>query len=444
MSDVTDRDRRLSFARITSEDSQQLQQVWPVILPHLPRILKAFYRHVSGEPGLGRMIAGSEDRLQSAQMRHWQSLFNDGFSQGYFDNAFTIGKTHHRIGLEPRWYIAAYQFVLDELVEILALKYRFNPKGLSRALTAVNKAVFMDLDIALSTYQSASEDVIRARAKATDDAITDFRKEFETILGFFSTSSQTLMSTSGNLSRVADSAQNASQTVGNFADRSSSDSQSVAAAAEELTKSIMEISGQISGASGGIRSVVHMAESSSSEVSQLSTAVTKIGDILGLIQGIASQTNLLALNATIEAARAGDAGKGFAVVATEVKALADQTARATTEISQHIQAIQGSTNKAVVSIRDIVTAVSEVEGSTASIAAAVEEQTAATNEIASNIQHVSDASASLSEHVGSLNSAVQQTQAATSSVDESARALTAQSQELARHAEQFFAKLRAS
>ncbi|WP_415500076.1 methyl-accepting chemotaxis protein [Asticcacaulis taihuensis] len=161
------------------------------------------------------------------------------------------------------------------------------------------------------------------------------------------------------------------------------DSQSVAAAAEELTKSIQEISSQISGASAGIRSVVHMAETSSTEVSQLSGAVDKIGDILGMIQGIASQTNLLALNATIEAARAGDAGKGFAVVATEVKALADQTARATTEISQHIKEIRGSTDRAVASIGDIVNAITDVEASNTSIAAAVEEQSTATNEIAS-------------------------------------------------------------
>jgi methyl-accepting chemotaxis protein len=435
---------RLDFARITPEDTALLRQIWPRIAPALPRILTAFYAHITREPHLAAMIGTHESRLQGAQSRHWNMLFTSGFSQDYFDNALRIGQTHHRIGLEPRWYIAGYQFVLDELTATLTAAYRFKPKALTRALIAVNKAVFLDLDIAISTYQAASEGAILEKARKTETAIDQFRGEFETIVSQVSERSSSLQSTSRDLGQVADSAQSTSETVADVASRASMDSQSVAAAAEELTKSIQEISSQISGASAGIRSVVHMAETSSTEVSQLSGAVDKIGDILGMIQGIASQTNLLALNATIEAARAGDAGKGFAVVATEVKALADQTARATTEISQHIKEIRGSTDRAVASIGDIVNAITEVESSNTSIAAAVEEQSTATNEIAVSIQHVSDASSSLSEHIVSLNSAVKQTQMATESVDESAQSLAAQSGELTRHAEQFFVNLRAS
>jgi len=428
---------RLAFARVTPEDISLLRQVWPRIEPALPRILTAFYAHVMREPHLAQMIGPNQPRLQGAQSRHWKMLFTGGFGQDYFDNALRIGQTHHRINLEPKWYIAAYQFVLDELTATLTQAYRFKPNALSRMLIAVNKAVFLDLDIAISTYQAASEGTILDRARQTEAAIDQFRGEFEVIVGEVSDRSTALQSTSRDLGNVADSAQSTSETVADVASRASMDSQSVAAASEELTKSIQEISSQISGASTGIRSVVNMAETSSAEVSQLSVAVTKIGDILGLIQGIASQTNLLALNATIEAARAGDAGKGFAVVATEVKALADQTARATTEI-------RGSTDRAVASISDIVNAITEVESSNTSIAAAVEEQSTATNEIAVSIQHVSDASSSLSDHMVSLNSAVRQTQVATASVDDSAQSLAAQSGELTRHAEQFFINLRAS
>ncbi|MFT4074037.1 MAG: globin-coupled sensor protein [Asticcacaulis sp.] len=435
---------RLDFARITIEDINLLRQIWPRIEPALPRILKAFYAHVRREPHLVAMIGSQDDRLQGAQSRHWKMLFTSGFDRAYFENALRIGHTHHRIGLEPKWYIAAYQFVLDELTAALTEAYRFKPKALTRALIAVNKAVFLDLDVAISTYQAASEGAILDRARKTEEAIDQFRGEFEIIIGHVTDRSTALQSTSHDLGQVADSAQSTSETVASVASQASMDSQSVAAAAEQLTKSIQEISSQISGASSGIRSVVQMAETSSTEVSQLSGAVDKIGDILGMIQGIAAQTNLLALNATIEAARAGDAGKGFAVVATEVKALADQTARATTEISQHIKDIRGSTDRAVASIGDIVNAISDVEASNTSIAAAVEEQSTATNEIAASIQHVSDASSSLSQHIVSLNSAVKQTQMATASVDDSAQSLSAQSDELTRHAEQFFVNLRAS
>ncbi len=445
MADRTaEQQHRLDFARIATDDIELLRQVWPRIEPLLPRILTAFYAHVTRAPHLAKMIGDHEARLQGAQSRHWKTLFTDGFSQTYFDNALRIGQTHHRIGLEPRWYIAGYQFVLDELTAALTRIYRFRPKTLSRTLITVNKAVFLDLDVAISTYQAASEGTILERARKTEHAIDQFRRAFEVIVGDVTDQSASLRSTSRDLGQVADSAQATSTTVAEVASRASLDSQSVAAASEQLTRSIQEISSQVSGASSGIRAVVHMAESSSTEVGQLSGAVTQIGDILGLIQGIASQTNLLALNATIEAARAGDAGKGFAVVATEVKALADQTARATTEISQHIKAIRGSTDRAVASISEIVGAVTEVETSNTSIAAAIEEQSTATNEIAASIQHVSDASASLSDHIASLNHAVKETQAATAFVDDSAQSLAAQSGELTRHAEQFFINLRAS
>lgn len=444
LSDTTDINpaHRLAFARISARDISVLRTVWPIIEPSLDQILDSFYRHIHGEAKLSTMIGDSEGRLKNAQKKHWKNLFTDGFSATYFENAHRIGQTHYRIGLEPKWYIAAYQFVLDEVVYILTQKYRFRPKGLGEALAAVNKAVFLDLDIAISTYQQASEAVIINRARTTDKAIETFRHEFDDITGFFAQSAAGLQSTSHTLSEMVQSTQNTSRIVADVAARSQVDATSVAAASEQLTQSIHEITSQVTGASQSIRRVVQMAEVSSAEVGLLSTAVNKIGEILGLIQGIASQTNLLALNATIEAARAGDAGKGFAVVATEVKALADQTARATTEIATHIQDIQASTGKAVTSIRDISEAVSDVEVVATAIAAAMEEQSTATNEIAGSIQHVSDASAQLTHHIATLDEAVTETRSASVQVDTSAENMGTQSDKLTRQVEAFFNDLR--
>lgn len=434
--------QRLAFARISDRDIAVLRTVWPVIEPALDQILDAFYRHIHGEPKLSAMIGDREVRLKNAQKTHWKNLFTSGFSTAYFENAHRIGQTHYRIGLEPKWYVAAYQFVLDEVVCILTQKYRFRAKGLADALTAVNKAVFLDLDIAISTYQQASEAVIVNRARTTDMAIETFRHEFDDITGFFAQSSAGLQSTSHTLTEMVQTTQNTSRIVAEVAARSQADATSVAAASEQLTQSIHEITAQVTGASQSIRRVVQMAEVSSAEVGLLSNAVNRIGEILGLIQGIASQTNLLALNATIEAARAGDAGKGFAVVATEVKALADQTARATTEIAGHIQDIQASTGKAVTSIHDISEAVSDVEVVATAIAAAMEEQSTATNEIAGSIQHVSDASAQLTHHIATLDAAVSETRSASVQVDASAENLGTQSNKLTRQIEAFFNDLR--
>lgn len=434
---------RLAFARITSNDIDELRAVWKQLLPELPVILNAFYAHVRSEPKLSAMIGDQADRLKQAQTSHWQTLFNAGFTPDYFENALKIGRTHHRIGLEPRWYVAAYQFMLERIIAVLSARYRFQPKRLTRALAAVNKAVFMDLDIAISTYQEASEAAIINRANVTAAAIEAFRSEFAGSVDVFSSSAVELQATSRDLGGAVTAAEANSQSVASVASTASMDSSSVAAASEELSKSIQEISAQVNGASRGVRDIVNMAEASNTEVAQLSGAVGKIGEILSLIEGIASQTNLLALNATIEAARAGESGKGFAVVASEVKQLAAQTARATSEIGHHIQAIQSSTEKAVQSNRAIMTAIHDVESATTSIAAAMEEQSTATNEISTRIQHVSDSASELSEHLVSLNATVRQTQAASSQVDDAALRLDSQSGVLTRNVEQFFERLRA-
>ncbi|MEM9964950.1 MAG: protoglobin domain-containing protein, partial [Asticcacaulis sp.] len=119
LSDTTDINpaQRLAFARISARDISVLRTVWPIIEPSLDQILDSFYRHIHGEAKLSTMIGDSEGRLKNAQKKHWKNLFTDGFSATYFENAHRIGQTHYRIGLEPKWYIAAYQFVLDEVVD---------------------------------------------------------------------------------------------------------------------------------------------------------------------------------------------------------------------------------------------------------------------------------------------------------------------------------------
>jgi methyl-accepting chemotaxis protein len=435
--------QRLAFARIEPADIATLKKVWLFIEPQLDRILDGFYRHVRTDEGLGRMIGDREPALKAAQKRHWQGLFNSGFSDAYFESSYRIGNTHYRIGLEPRWYIAAYQYVTDALAELIVSHYRFNNKQSAAALVAVNKAVFIDLDIAISTYQDAVVGELNRKNTVIETAIGEFEIRLDEILRNVNRSTDDLGTTSQVLSSVVTIAQTSSESVASIAQRSSMDVSSVASASEEMSKAIQEIASQVHGASHGIRTVAQMAGTSSQEVAQLSTSVLKIGEILQLIQGIASQTNLLALNATIEAARAGDAGKGFAVVATEVKQLADQTARATTEIAKQIQDIQQSTGKAVDSIGRIVESIGDVEATATAIAAAMEEQSTATNEITASIHSVSNGAAELSGNVESLNSAVGDTGEATSKVDQATRMLNEQSEDLSRYVDGFFKTLRA-
>ena len=192
---------------------------------------------------------------------------------------------------------------------------------------------------------------------------------------------------------AADTMQASATTLSSAAEEANSQASTVASASEELSSSIQEISRQVTRSADVAAQAVTRAGQSSEMIDSLAAGAQKIGEVVTMIQDIAEQTNLLALNATIEAARAGEAGKGFAVVAAEVKALANQTAKATEQISQQISEIQGSTESAVTAIKEISDTIGEINEITTAISSAVEEQGAATQEVTQNITGVSQASA---------------------------------------------------
>jgi methyl-accepting chemotaxis protein len=186
------------------------------------------------------------------------------------------------------------------------------------------------------------------------------------------------------------------------------------------------------------------ADQTGALVQELSVAVAKIGDVVGLISSIAGQTNLLALNATIEAARAGEAGRGFAVVASEVKTLASQTAKATEDIAGQIASVQSSTHQAVSAIGSITKRIQEISGVAASIAAAVEEQGAATQEIVRNVGQAATGTGEVTRNIAGVAGAAEQTGAAACQVLASASELSRQSQQLSSEVRRFLETVRAA
>jgi methyl-accepting chemotaxis protein len=237
------------------------------------------------------------------------------------------------------------------------------------------------------------------RRRSLREVARTFDDELKSVLAAISTTAKGMRSTAQSVTEQSNENTRLSSSASTTAVRLNGDVQSVAAAVEELAASIKEIARQADASGDTSKAAKTRIQQTVGRVSGLVAAATRIGEIMTLITNIASQTNLLALNATIEAARAGEAGKGFAVVAGEVKGLASQTARATEEIAQQVQAIQASTRDAAVEIDGISGVIASLEGTSAAIAAAVEQQSATTAEISRALTGAAQGSEELGETI---------------------------------------------
>ncbi|MGB0695651.1 MAG: methyl-accepting chemotaxis protein [Rhodospirillaceae bacterium] len=272
-------------------------------------------------------------------------------------------------------------------------------------------------------------------AKAQEhERVSKLFRGFETtvvaVLDTLRDADQSMRKVHGEVQSSADATKAESETVAAAASEASRNVETVAAATEELTSSISEIGRQVAEAAAVSSDAVVTANETTEEIKVLEANVLKISDIVNLINDIAEQTNLLALNATIEAARAGDAGKGFAVVASEVKNLANQTAKATSEIGSQIGEVQKSTSGAVVTIEKIVLVIQQISEISASIATAVEEQGMATQEIARNVEEAATGTNSVSASINDIVNAAEQSLHAAHDMSETSTRLSRETDDL--------------
>lgn len=281
------------------------------------------------------------------------------------------------------------------------------------------------------------------RGQKLEEIVRTFEKTIATIVGSVASAATEMRSTSESLSQIAQQASAKSSSVAASAEEASANVQTVAASSEELTASIGEISTRVHTASQQADQASGQAKKTSETMNNLSEMAQKIGSVVELVQEIAAQTNLLALNATIEAARAGEAGKGFAVVASEVKNLANQTAKATEEISGQIGSIQQATSGARSDIEAISKIVMDINGIIGAIASAAEEQRAATQEISRSVGEAAKGAADVSQNTVGISESSQETGRMASDTLNAALELSKQSERMKTEIDSFIANVKA-
>ncbi|MGT2481262.1 methyl-accepting chemotaxis protein [Methylobacterium oryzae CBMB20] len=331
----------------------------------------------------------------------------------------------------------------DTAVAVPGRSYRNEIGAMARAVQ-----VFKDNLIRSRRIEAeAAEARLAAEARRRSDlrAMAErFEQTVGGIIGQVSGSATALQATAQTMTSAATRTASQSSAVAAATEEAAANVSTVAAAAEELGTSVEEIGRQVNGSTELAQRAVSEAGQTGALVRDLSGAVARIGDVVGLIAAIAGQTNLLALNATIEAARAGEAGRGFAVVAGEVKDLAAQTAKATEEIAGQIAGIQGATGQAVAAIEAITGRIQEISGVATAIAAAVEEQGAATKEIVRNVGQAAVGTGAVTSTISGVAGAAGETGRAAGDVLAAASALSRQSEHLAAEVARFLDTVRAA
>jgi len=435
---------RLAMHRIDGRTRSVLAATWPVLAPHLERTIDEVLVAIMGLPKIGEMVAQNKDTIKKLEVAHFQALLGGKLDRHYAESCRQTVQREAEMGLDARIRSTSGSFVIQMSLDVLARKHRLFSAKLAERGRIIAKVISFDVSNAMTLHRQAADHAAQARRGAIDAAIADFDAAIGEVIEAIKEASASLTATGSALRQVAD------DTLSRMASASSASAETAqrmdvtVTATEELSGSIQEIGQQATNGLDMAQSAVADTERTQNVIGSLNDAAERIGSVVGTISAIAAQTNLLALNATIEAARAGEAGKGFAVVAAEVKTLANQTSRATGDISQQVTAIQEATKRSVEEISSIARTIGKLTTVSTSIASAVQQQSMTTSGIAESIHTAAGHTARASVEINSVDEAVTRGVAAVGEITTWTDRLSARANDLETKVATFFTRVRAA